>query len=119
MQGFSLRAFDIDYRQPRLSIDDAHSVERPMLLSARNRQGAVSLDVEREEAKEVLSFIYTRVYPEGYSSDPAENQAYREYCIALRDKEVAALPERVRVLSSKQLVAQVRNNKRATQAGEC
>lgn len=110
MQGFSLRAFDIDYKQPRLSIDDATSAERAMLLlSARNRQAAFGADVQREEVKEVLSFIYTRVYPEGYSSDPAENQAYREYCTALRDKEVAALPERVRSLSSAQLVAKVRS----------
>jgi hypothetical protein len=113
MQGFSLRAFDIDYKQPRLSLEDAKSVERPMLLlSARNRQGASGADVKREEVKEVLSFIYTKVYPEGYSSDPGENQAYREYCAALRDREVAALPERVRSLSSAQLVAQVRNNNR-------
>ena len=120
MQGFSLRAFDIDYKQPRLSLDDAKSVERPMLLlSARNREGASSGEVHRQEVKEVLSFIYTKVYPEGYSSDAAENQAYREYCTALRDREVAALPTTVRSLSSSQLVAQVRNSKRATRAGEC
>jgi hypothetical protein len=117
MQGFSLRAFDIDYKQPRLSMDDTNSAERPMLLmSARNRQGAPGAEVKREEVKEVLSFVYTRVYPEGYSSDPAENQAYREYCTTLLEKEVAALPERVRSLSSAQLVAQVRNKKRATRA---
>jgi hypothetical protein len=120
MQGFSLRAFDIDYKQPRLSLDDAKSVERPMLLlSARNRRGASGADVQREEVKEVLSFIYTKVYPEGYSSDPAENQAYREYCTALLSREVGALPERVRSLSSSQLVAQVRNNKRASRTSEC
>jgi hypothetical protein len=104
MQGLSLRALDIDYKQPRLSIGDANSVERPMLLlSARNRQGAFSADLQRDEVREVLSFIYARVYPEGYSPDPVENQAYREYCTGLRDKEVAALPERVRSLSLTQL----------------
>jgi hypothetical protein len=114
MQGFSLRAFDIDYKQPRLSLDDARSSERPMLLlSARNRQSTFNADVHREEVQEVLSFIYTQVYPEGYSSDPAENQSYREYCTALRDREVASFPERVRSLSSAQLVAYVRNNKRS------
>jgi hypothetical protein len=115
MQGFSLRAFDIDYKQPRLSLDDTKSSERPMLLlSARNRQNASDADIQREEVKEVLSFIYTKVYPEGYSSDGAETQSYREYCTALLDKEVASLPEKVRSLSSAQLVAQVRNNNRAT-----
>jgi hypothetical protein len=118
MQGFSLRAFDIDYKQPRLSIDDASSVERPMLLlSARNRQCALSADAQREEVEKILSFIYTRVYPEGYSSYPAENQAYRDYCTALLDKEVAALPENVRSLSAAQLVAQMRNERRAPRAG--
>jgi hypothetical protein len=113
MQGFSLRAFDIDYKQPRLSIDDINSVERPMLLlSARNRQGPFNRDVQREEVKEVLSFIYTRVYPEGYSTDYSENQSYRKYCAALLVREVAALPERVRSLGSAEIAAQVRNSKR-------
>ncbi|MBI4908146.1 MAG: hypothetical protein HY820_31260 [Acidobacteria bacterium] len=49
MQGFSLRAFDIDYKQPRLSLDDATSAERPMLLlSARNRVGPSTPDNKRD-----------------------------------------------------------------------
>ncbi len=72
--------------------------------------------VQRDEVKEALTFIYTKVYPEGYSSDPAENQACRQHCTALRDREVDALPDRVRSLSSSQLVAQVRNNKRVPRA---
>jgi hypothetical protein len=113
MQGLSLRALDIDYKQPRLSIDDINSVERPMLLlSARNRQGPLNRDVQREEVKEVLSFIYARVYPEGYSTDYSENQEYRKYCAALLEREVAALRERARSLGSAELAAQVRNSKR-------
>jgi hypothetical protein len=111
MQGFSLRAFDIDYKQPRLSIDDLNSLERPMLLlSARNRSGVTRADVQLEEVKEVLSFVYTKVYPEGYSSEPDENRAYSRYCTELLEKEIAGLPGLVRSLSSAQLVALTRNS---------
>jgi hypothetical protein len=112
MQGFSLRAFDFEYKQPKLATDAPPNTERPMLLlSARIRDNQVSAEVQRLEATEILSFIYTRVYPEGYSTDVAENQEYRDYCHGLRDREIAALPAGVRSLSVKQLVAQVRNVK--------
>ncbi len=112
MQGFSLRAFDIEYRQPRLSIDDPERLERPMLLlSARDRQGASHAEAQQQEVKEVLSFVYTNVYPEGYSSDLEENQAYREYCSALLDKQIAALPGHVRSLSLGQLAAQTQKKR--------
>lgn len=109
MQGFSLRALDIAYMQPKLSLDDLISEEKPLLLlSARSRSGPLAASVDRSEVEEVLSFIYTKVYPEGYSTDSRENQAYLAYCSALRDREVAMLPNQVRSLSSAQLVAQVR-----------
>lgn len=116
MQGFSLRAFDIEYRQPKLSIDDVTSMERPMLLlSARTRQGPLNAEVDRSEVDEVLTFVYQSVYPEGYSTDPDENRVYRDYCASLKDRELAALPDRIRSLSSAQLVAQV-HNKRVKEA---
>ena len=91
MQGFSLRAFDIEYRQPKLSLEDKASVERPMLLlSARTRQGPLDAEVQRAEVEEVLSFVYTSVYPEGYSSDAEENRLYREYCHDLKERELRA-----------------------------
>ena len=109
MQGFSLRALDIDYKQPRLGLDKTCFEEPMLLLSARNRNSTTGDGVSREEVEEVLSFIYTSVYPEGFSPIASETQAYREYCSALRDKEVAALPQHVHSLSSAQLAAQVKN----------
>ena len=113
MQGFSLRVFDIEYRQPKLSLEDGASAERPMLLlSARTRQGSLNAEVQRAEVEEVLSFIYTCVYPEGFSTDPEENRLYREYCQNLRERELGGLPERIRSLSSATLVAQVRKKRK-------
>ncbi|MGA2989223.1 MAG: hypothetical protein ABSD88_02025 [Candidatus Korobacteraceae bacterium] len=112
MQGFSLRAFDIDYKQPKLSIDDSTSTERPMLLlSARTRPADHTAVGYRVEAEEVLGFVYTMVYPEGYSSEPAENLAYRDYCAALLKREIAALPAQVRLLNTAQLAAQLGKGK--------
>lgn len=49
-----------------------------LLLSARARPNE-SDTVTNREVEEVLTLIYTKVYPEGYSPDPAENRAYRDY----------------------------------------
>jgi hypothetical protein len=114
MQGFSLRALDFEYKQPKLSTDAPPDTERPMLLlSARIRDNQVSAEGQRSEASELLSFVYTRVYPEGYSTDALENGEYRDYCLALLNRELAALPAEVRSLGVKQLVAQVRNRQSA------
>lgn len=112
MQGFSLRAFDINYKQPRLSLEDSNSIERPLLLlSARNRQNTCNEENHYEEAKEMLSFVYKKVYPEGYSPDFAENKAYRDYCESFLETEIASLPSCVRSLSAAQLAAMVGNSK--------
>jgi hypothetical protein len=111
MQGFSLRALDFTYKQPKLSTDAPPDTERPMLLlSARIRENPANAQNQRSEAAELLSFVYTRVYPEGYSMDALENGEYRDYCLALLNRELANLPAQVRSLSVKQLVVQVRNS---------
>jgi hypothetical protein len=116
MRGFSLRALDFDYKQPKLSTEAPSDSERRMLLlSGRIRDNQVSAEGQRSEALELLSFVYTRVYPEGYSTDALENREYRNYCLALLNRELEALPAEVRSLSVKQLVAQVRNRQSAIQ----
>lgn len=110
MQGLSMRALDIDYVQPKLSLGDSVSVERPLLLmSARTWQAKVSAEIDRMEVEQILSFIYTDLYPEGYSTDPRENTAYREYCSGLRDRTISSLPSPIRSQSCAELVSQVRN----------
>jgi hypothetical protein len=110
MQGFSLRALDFEYKQPKLSTDAPPDTERPMLLlSARLRDNLLHEKSQRSETAELLAFVYTRVYPEGYSTDALENSEYRAYCLALLNCELAKLPGAIRSLSVKQLVAQVRS----------
>jgi hypothetical protein len=112
MQGFSLRAFDTEYKQPKLSLEDLDNTERPLLLlSARTRHTELGSTDHRSEVEEVLRFIYTNIYPEGYSFDQSENLAYRDYCARLLDTETAKLPPEVRSLSCAQLIAQVGKGK--------
>lgn len=115
-QGFSLRAFNFDYKQPKLSIEARDGSEcRLLLLSARVRpQNTHAVDA-REELSEVLKFVYTKVYPEGYSEDVNENKLYREYCERLLCEQLAALPEIVHSLSSAQLAAQITKSRKRRQ----
>jgi len=64
MQGFPLRAFDSDYKQPRISLEDPSSVERPLLLlSARIR--TITGEAHRCELQDILRFVCTKSAPEG------------------------------------------------------
>jgi hypothetical protein len=111
MRGLSLRAFDFEYRQPKLATEDADNTERPLLLlyARTHPESAANNSMSaRAEVAEILTFIYTRVYPEGYSSDRKEDRLYREYCSQFKDRQIASLPTEIRSLSLKQLVAQVR-----------
>jgi hypothetical protein len=45
--------------------------------------------------------VYTAAYPDGYSTDPEESRAYMRYCEELTQREIIALPEPVRALSSR------------------
>jgi hypothetical protein len=113
MRGFSLRAFDFDYKQPKLSTDDPDGTEHQLLLLSAKMVPSLepSADQLRTDVAEMVSFIYTSIYPEGYSADPEETRLYRNYCERLRDQELAGLPANIRTLGLKQLVAQVRRGK--------
>jgi len=116
MQGFSLRALDIEYKQPKLSLEDLDNTERPMLLlSARTRQAEAETTDHRPEAEELLRFTYTNIYPEGYSDDAGENRAYQDYCARLLERETAKLPAQVVSLSCAQLAARI-GKRRQTRA---
>jgi hypothetical protein len=113
MRGFSLRAFDFDYKQPKLSTDDPEGSEHQLLLLSAKMVPSLepSADQLSTEVAELVSFIYTSIYPEGYSADPEETRLYRRYCERLRNQELARLPANIRTLGLKQLVAQVRRGK--------
>lgn len=65
-QGFSLRALDFDYLQPKLSLEDAAPETPLLLLSARTRHSTTTSDSTVEETSEALLFVYKYVYPDGY-----------------------------------------------------
>lgn len=116
MNGLTLRILDFEYKQPKLSLEELDGSEHPMLLlSARTRSELVPTSY-RHEAEELLEFIYTKVYPEGYSTDVEESVSYRRYCEALLEREKRALPERVRSLGSTQPAALLGKRKRAKRA---
>jgi hypothetical protein len=111
-QGFTLRALDFDYRQPKLSLE-AQTPETPLLLlSARVRPAESGVaGSAREETMQALSFVYQNVYPDGYSNVDDEQMAYGIYCENLMSTTLSSLPEPLRVLSCAQLAARIRNNR--------
>jgi hypothetical protein len=121
MQSLSMRALDIAYRQPKLSLKDASAIERPLLLlfALARQQPLATAHVAREDVENILSFVYTDLYPEGYSAVATENDEYRAYCASLCDKAIQALPQPISSLSYSDLLSQVRNKrvkKHATRA---
>ena len=111
-QGWTLRALDIEYLQPRLSLMDEDGSERPLLLMfARTQRHSGHAAISPEEVAQVLSFIYTDLYPEGFSSDPGQNELYRQYCAKLMQRVIAALPPIIHLLDCGELVSQARRTK--------
>ena len=99
-QRFTLRAFDVNYLQPALTLPDGNAdSEQPLLLiSARNRQGNGQVEIQKE-LQEILDFIYYDLYPEGFSDIPEELQAYRAYCSQLHDRVLKNLPAKIPIIN--------------------
>ena len=114
MQELSVRALDIDYKPPKLSLHDKDDAPRPLLLLFASRNGnSQSNHIAEAEVEHILSFIYTDIYPEGYSTVPSENEAYRDYCVSVRDQALRTLRQPVKSVSCADLVSQVRNKRPA------
>jgi len=119
MQGFTLRAFDIEYKQPKLSLEPT-STERPMLLLFARRDRLTGDTATRKvEAVELLKFVYTSLYPEGFSADEEENREYRQYCEDLFSHEAASLPQKIKWIGCPELAAKLgRKTGRGAALGE-
>jgi hypothetical protein len=113
MQSLSLRALDIAYRQPCLSLNDASATERPLLLLfALTLQPPLTASaVDRADVENILSFIYTDLYPEGFSTVVSENEAYRAYCASVLAAALSALPQPILSLSGHDVVTQALNKR--------
>jgi hypothetical protein len=104
-QGFSLRAFDMDYLQPPLSLENP-DLNVPMLLmyvnpGARNAASYMKSSFVRK----VLKFIYTDLYPQGYSDNETENRKYKACLRKFAAARLKTLPQRISMLDFKQLKA--------------
>ncbi len=104
-QELSLRAFEFDYKQPRLSLERDDAERRMLLLSARYQGNTNEILSARTEAIECLKFVLTEIYPDGYDIDLQQCEAYRKYCAELMQREVASLPDPLRALSCAQFFA--------------
>lgn len=104
-QGFSLRALDMNYYHPPVSL--AHpEVAVPMLLMYLNpRPGNPRSYMSRKEVRGVLKFIYTELYPENYSECSDETRTYRKLMSKLYLAQAKSLPDRIALLNSGQLRA--------------
>lgn len=97
---YSLRLYAFDYRQPRLSLAEPLGSERHMLLISARRNDAIARSASAE-LKDVLSFLCSKVYPVGHSSDEEVNAAYQAYCNQLATEQIAAVPDEVACLHPK------------------
>lgn len=103
-QGFSLRALDMHYLHPPLSLADCGS-SLPMVLMHARLRGRPRTTLPRREVSRILRFIYTVLYPEGYSDSIAETRQYRAVLTRLCAERFQGIPARVPLLDYKQVKA--------------
>ncbi|HKY30123.1 MAG TPA: SMEK domain-containing protein [Pyrinomonadaceae bacterium] len=99
---WSLRIVEMDYMRPPLLIND--ECERMMLIYVSPKQ---RISLEREEAENILRFIYNDVYPDGYSEDRDEN---RKYWLHLDQKVqvlIQKMPAQIRMATVKGIGSQL------------
>ncbi|MGD9722123.1 MAG: toll/interleukin-1 receptor domain-containing protein [Pirellulales bacterium] len=111
-RGFSLRIVGIDYRQPLLHVPKRRNqaLEVPMLLMVASKNA--SNEFQHQEVIRLLTFIHERLYPEGFSDDPAQVKAYRAYLTKLLVEQVKRLPKSIRALSADEVFRRIPRGKR-------
>jgi uncharacterized protein DUF4062 len=102
-RGYSLRALGIDYRQPLLHLPEEgdRGREVPMMLMYASR--TVESFLPRADVEQLLGFVYQELYPQGFSAVEHENDLYRAYLNEFLAEQVARLPDRVQLLSSRDI----------------
>jgi hypothetical protein len=110
-QGFSLRAFDIDYLQPPLSLEKPNASVPMMLMYVNPQHRHAASSMKATAVRKILKFIYTDLYPEGYSDNESENSEYkkclRKFCTA----RAKGLPKKISLLDYKQVKARAMESK--------
>jgi Domain of unknown function (DUF4062) len=105
--GFSLRALDIDYRQPLLWIPEPGQagMEVPMVLMYARKVAFEEGNnrLAKPEVARLLEFVYKWLYPASFSELEDENRQYREYLDAFCTEQIAQLPVDVTLLRFREL----------------
>lgn len=103
--GFSLRAFDMDYQQPPLSLENPE-MSVPMTLMYTNPQASRAAGlVTFSFVRKILKFIYTDLYPEKYSDNDTENRKYAACLRKFFTARLKTVPPRIPMLDYKQIKA--------------
>ncbi|HKR12832.1 MAG TPA: hypothetical protein VJT15_12305 [Pyrinomonadaceae bacterium] len=74
--GFYLRAFDMDYRQPPLSLGQLDDNVPMLLMFTDPRTSAAASKMNASLVRKLLKFVYTEMYPDRYSDNDDENRRY-------------------------------------------
>jgi hypothetical protein len=85
------------YRQPRLDLEDpSYEEERQLLAYGRTQPPPIVRSIPREEAENVLSFVYNAIYGDQFEGYPNQDREYRQYltrlCTDVCDKLSAEVP---------------------------
>jgi hypothetical protein len=100
--GFTLRAIDIDYKQPPLTHQPSASQDTMLLLVAA-RRNTDRTTLPKKEVVQLLRFIYTEVYPDGYSTDQDQCRLYAQVCASRCEELNGQLAETVNTLRVSEL----------------
>jgi len=98
--GFEVRALDMKYVQPAL-LGEVEDIPHLLALARPFQKGRPDW-LSREQASRILHLVYD-VYPLGFSTDEEETTRFAQRCASIRERLVSQLPERVELLSDRQI----------------
>jgi hypothetical protein len=108
--GLTLRGVDFAYLQPPLTHDENPPRQEPLLLMLAEASAGARLG--RNRLADLVDFIYTELYPSGYSNDPHEVQRYKDLCQRLGHELKARIPTEIPLLTVAQLRTQLKTSVR-------
>ena len=68
----------------------------------------------RQELLRQLRFMFTYLYPEGFSDDSDEQANYQDYCRSLYDRVLSRIPDAVACLNPVHMTCARKTRRRAT-----
>ncbi len=107
--GFSLRAFDMDYRQPPLSLGQPDDNVPMLLMFADPRTSAGASKMNASLVRKLLKFVYTEMYPDKYSDNDYENRRYARALKRFSATRLKTIRRQVPMLDFRQIRLQATN----------